>query len=59
MAKLLALQESLVLIARKNVVFADAVHIGNYDDDDDGDDVYLIEITTCGLYKIYRLYALT
>ena len=30
MAKLLALQESLVLIARKNIVFADAVHIGNY-----------------------------
>ena len=29
------------------------------DDDDDDDDVYLIEITTCGLYKIYRLYALT
>ena len=29
------------------------------DDDDDDDDVYLIESTTCGLYKIYRLYALT
>ena len=30
MAKLVAMQESLILIARKNIVFTDAIHMGEY-----------------------------